>query len=193
MDIAAYLRTFPPRCLAGFVATPMEWQGKHPDGHVSATQIPPRPGKVQIEAPELIYSSFALACPCGGSEFAIHGYRWASDLSDKLVLLLSPLQLQCIECRTITPVFDSDLHGYDAEQGGMVATRRAEGTPSIYTCPTCNETSFVVAVRFEHSANDFDYFPEWLGRQQDLFGWFYLAGQCQRCKRWAAITDFECA
>ena len=36
-------------------------------------------------------------------------------------------------------------------------------------------------------------FPEFTGREQDLFTWFSLLAKCCRCSQLLAVTDFECA
>jgi hypothetical protein len=49
-------------------------------------------------------------------------------------------------------------------------------------------------VQFEYPDDLFDGdFPEFAGREQELFTWFSLFGDCPQCAERLSIADFECA
>ena len=94
----------------------------------------------------------------------------------------------------VVELIDTDRHGWDAEMGGIVATKRGEGEPSEYECDECGRTTFSVWTRFEYPGDLFDtYEKQYRGREPDLFSWFSLMGQCSGCSRLLPLTDFECA
>ena len=87
-----------------------------------------------------------------------------------------------------------DIHGYDAELGHGSATIRAQGEKIVFECPTCGRQPLDIFVRFEYPDDLFDGgFPEFSGREQELFTWFSLIGKCPRCTQVLDVTDFECA
>ena len=195
MDQADYFRNHPPRCVAGFTAQPTDLPEVQFDGHVSMSQVQfdEAPG-VTIDAPEHVNPVFALACPCGGSRHYVHGYRWINPEYHNAIVFLSPLVLECAACGRTTDLLDTDLHGYDAELGGIVATVRGEGERAVYECPKCGRQPLDVYARFEYPDDLFDGdFPEFAGREQDLFTWFSLVGKCPQCSQVLAVADFECA
>ncbi|MBX3442388.1 MAG: hypothetical protein KF774_08265 [Planctomyces sp.] len=195
MDHAEYFRSHPPRCIAGFTAVPAELPGAAFDGHVSLSQLDfePPPG-VTIHAPELTNPIFALACRCGGQRHFVHCHCWINpDYGDQAVIL-SPLDLECAVCGKLTPLFDSDLHGYDVEIGAGSSSVRGEGDRMVFECPTCGRQPLQAFVRFEFSGDLFDEeSSEFAGREQDLFSWFTLQGQCPKCSQLLSVADFECA
>jgi hypothetical protein len=195
MDQVSYFRSHPPRCIAGFIARPTELPGVEFDGHVSMSQlnIDVPPG-VTISAPEHINPVFALSCQCGGQRHYVHGYRWSNPDFHNAVVFLSPLTLECAACGKRTDLLDTDIHGYDAELGHGSATARAEGEPVVFECPSCGRQPLEAFVRFEYPDDLFDgNFPEFAGREQDLFTWFNLVGKCPQCSQVLPVADFECA
>jgi hypothetical protein len=195
MDQASYFRSRPPRCLAGFTARPAELLGVEFDGHVSMSQFKfDAPGGVTIHAPEHTNPLFALSCRCGGIRHYVHCHRWANPDFRNQVVTLSPLDLECAACGTITPLLDTDAHGYDAELGHGTATARAQGERVVFECVSCGRQPIEAFVRFEYPDYLFDGdFPEFAGRAQELFTWFNLVGRCSGCSQVLPIADFECA
>ena len=59
MDQVKYVQSHPPRCIAGFNATPFALPGVKFDGH-----------GMQINA------VFALTCTCGSGQHFVHGFSW---------------------------------------------------------------------------------------------------------------------
>ncbi|MCP4249663.1 MAG: hypothetical protein GY778_21695 [bacterium] len=195
MDQAAYYRSHPPRCIAGFSARPAESPGVESDGHASPSQldVDPPPG-VTIEGPEYSNPAFALFCRCGGSRHYVHGYRWINRDYRNAVVFLSPLVLECAACGSMTDLIDTDVHGYDAELGLGSTTARGLGDPVVFECPRCGRQPLETLVQFEYPDDLFgDDFRDFAGRQQDLFTWFNLFGKCPSCSQVLRITDFECA
>jgi hypothetical protein len=189
---AAYYWSHPPRCIAGFTATPAALPGVVFDGHASVPPVPV-PGVV-IEGADHLNTVFLLTCVCGHDRHFVLGYHWRNpDFSNESVFL-SPLSLRCASCGKETELIDTDRHGYDAELGGVVATALGEGERGEYRCDWCGVLPFQVCVRFENSADVFTRdFEEFRGREQDLFSWFSAVGRCSGCSRLLAIADFECA
>lgn len=195
MDQPSYFQNHPPRCIVGFVARPTTLPGVVFDGHVSMSQlnfaVPPG---VTIHAPEHINPVFALSCRCGSDQHYVHCYRWSNPDYRNQVVILSPLDLECAACRTITPLLDTDTHGYDAELGHGAATARGQGERGVFECPTCGRQPFQAFVRFEYPDDLFDGdLPEFNGREQELFTWFNLVGRCPQCSQVLPVADFECA
>lgn len=195
MSQASYLRDHPPRCIAGFIARPTELANVDFDGHVSMSRLKVnvRPG-MTINAPEHVNPVFALSCQCGGPQHYVHGYRWSNPDVHDTVVFLSPLVLECAACRKMTHLLDTDVHGYDAELGHGTATVRAEGDPVVFECASCGRQPLDAIVRFEYPDDLFNGdFPQFAGREQELFTWFNLVGKCARCSHVLSIADFECA
>ncbi len=195
MDQTRYFLSHPPRCIAGFTTRPTQLSGVEFDGHVSMSQISMDvPPGVTIDAPEHINPIFALSCRCGGSQHYVHGYQWINPDFHNALVFLSPLVLECAVCGKRTDLLDTDVHGYDAELGGCSATVRGQGDRFVFECPSCGRLPFDTFVRFEYPddllGGDF---PEFAGREQDLFSWFSLIGKCPKCCQVLTITDFECA
>jgi hypothetical protein len=174
MDQGDYFRTHPPRCIAGFTATLVELPEVEFDGHGE----PHNP-------------VFALACRCGSRQLKVHGYRWVHDSGR--VFLLSPLAAECAACGQRTELFDAGTHGYDGELSHSGA-RRAEGEPVVDDCGACGEQVVEVFARFEYPTDLFGGgYPEFAGREQDLFTWFSLVGRCCACGQMLGFADAECA
>ncbi len=137
---------------------------------------------------------FALSCRCGSDRHYVHCYRWANPDFHNQVVILSPLDLECAACRAIAPLLDTDAHGYDAELGHGTATARGQGERVVFECPTCGRQPLQAFVRFEYPDDLFDGdYPEFAGREPELFTWFNLIGRCLQCLQVRPVADFECA
>jgi hypothetical protein len=223
MDRANYLRSHPPRCLAGLATREEGLPGVMFDGHG-----------------ESLNTVFLISCGCGHDRHHVLGHFWR-DLDDdtlsaddhfgtfapsflekiherarqKLTSLhnpgepelprilprrrqdlvfLSPLATRCAACEGVTDLIDTDRHGYDAEIGAIVATKRGEGDRVEFECEDCGRKPFRLWVRFEYSHDVLDRgISGFQGRREDLFSWFSLVGECAGCSRLLAVADFECA
>jgi hypothetical protein len=152
-----------------------------------------RPG-VTIEAPEHYNPTFALQCQCSSNRHFVHCYRWVNPDYNNAVVTLSPLVLECTACAKISELLDTAVHGYDSELGHGSATARAQGKRVVFECQDCGRQPLEAFVRFEYPDDLFDSnFPEFAGRQQELFTWFSLVGRCARCLHILRVADFECA
>jgi hypothetical protein len=177
MNQASYFQSHPPRCLAGFSTRNAELPDVPFDGH--GEQINP---------------IFALSCKCGSARHFIHCYRWSNPEFNNAIVILSPLVLECANCKKKTALLDTNIHGYDAELGNGSTTARAEGDQIVFECPKCGRQPFEVFVRFEYPDDLFDgNIRKFAGRQQELFSWFSLVGKCAQCSTLVSVTDFECA
>jgi hypothetical protein len=173
----AYFIANPPRCLAGFAIAPDELSGISFDGHG-----------------EELNTIFRLSCRCGDDRHYVLGHYWRNPDYGNQLVFLSPIALRCEACERVTELIDTDRHGYDGELGGIVATKRGEGDRVEFACEECGPKPFRIWVRFEYPDDLFDRsLREFRGRQQDLFNWFSLIGQCSGCSRLRPVTDFECA
>jgi hypothetical protein len=177
MDQAGYYWGHPPRCVAGFTARPAVLPRVVFDGHG-----------------EDLNTVFLLACTCGHEHHYVLGHYWRNPEFNNVLVFLSPLALRCASCGKVTELIDTDRHGYDAEIGAIVATKRGEGERAECQCEACGPQAFQVCVRFEYSDYLFDRdFAESRGKEQELFSWFSVVGKCPGCSRLLSITDFECA
>jgi hypothetical protein len=194
LDQQAFFKSHRPRCIADFVARPIELPNVKFDGHARPSLYDANSTSAVIEGPDYVNPVYSLSCTCGGINHFIHCFRWRNpDYHDQLVHL-SPIDLRCAECDKKSLLFDSDVHGYDAELGHGSATVRGEGDRVVFECPTCGRQPLEALVRFELGGDIFDdSFKQFAGRQQDLFSWFSLVGKCSSCSRMFEVADFECA
>ena len=176
MSDLTYFMNHPPRCLAGFKAKALA------EGLPSLTFDGHR---------EEWNPVFALSCACGGTEFRVAGYALTEpDYS----LFLSPLVAGCSSCGQVAALLDSDIHGYDAELGHGSCTRRAEGTPTDFRCPSCSANRGALFMRFEFTQDLFDgSFDEVQVEKEDLFTWVTCVSRCSECGQDNSVADFECA
>ena len=180
-----FYQSNPPRCLGGFEVRP--------------TDISTYPFNSSGEVPN---SYWAIACPCGASTFRVHGYNYTSGNRDcdEYTVFLSPIYLECTACRRTELLFDGSIHGYDPEIDAACAPLYDPADNGAvktgYRCENglCLNDSFAVFARFEYPGDLFDEsFADFKGREKDLFTWFTLVADCNRCGRRSAPADFECA
>jgi hypothetical protein len=223
MDQAGYLRSHPPRCLAGFATRESELPGVVFDGHH-----------------ENLNTVFLVSCECGHDRHYVLGHYWREPDGDTLaspdtygtfapsfvtkvherarqimmgrhnpsepeppsrlsrqtrdLVFLSPLAARCEACGRITELIDTNRHGYDAEIGALVATMRGEGDRVEHECKECGRKPLRLWARFEYSRDLFDRgIREFHGREQELFSWFSLVGHCSGCSSLILVADYECA
>jgi len=190
VNSSRFSRSAPPGCLRAFRATAMVPADILLDGHASPNSPSPEI-EMQIEGADHIRVFFDLDCACGGKTFSVHGFKWQAGARYG-TLFLSPLYLECRSCGRIDLVFDSDIHGSDAEQG-VTSHRRAEGQRDTIKC-SCQSATLQIRNSFEYSDDLFNHscFTQ-MGREQDLFSWFDLIGLCERCNKWFSIASFECS
>ena len=171
-----YFWANPPRCLAGFIVEPAELTEIVFDGHG-----------------EPLNPVFRVRCQCGESTLFVLGHYCRNPDFNNIEVFLSPIVLRCKSCDRTAELIDTDVHGYDGEQGAS-CTMRGTGEPRDFVCPTCGPQPFKLFARFEYSDDVFD--DEWeycRGRESDFFTWFRLRGICARCGQLREIADFECA
>ena len=170
----ARLNANTPNCLDGFVATPTNDLAAHGfDGHG-----------------EPLNKIYALRCKCGAEQFEAIGYH-TENAGYKI--FVSPLSLRCLACGVDTEIFDSDLHGFNAQIDSDPATIRAQGERSPFAC-ACGDRAFKPYARFEFSSETLeDSTGEWTGNEHNLFSWFSLVGDCAKCGKRVDIAEFETA
>jgi len=72
--------------------------------------------------------------------------------------------------------------------------RDLEGERCTFACPGCGGSRLLTHARFENSCDLLDsQTDKWRGKEQDLFTWFTLIGQCLACGEFAIVYDLECA
>jgi hypothetical protein len=193
-----YYHEHPPSCLKGFAARPAVVPGMGFDGHAGtgsfADELVPNPNVV-----------FGLRCPCGGDVFLLGNNAGTYDISYyKTLVLAENYDATCWACGKKTPLFDSSLHGYDAEvmrlEGNTYS--RGEGqsdeghlagpTTVACQCGNCKSHMLKVIVRLEYPSDLFEdaFFA---GREEEFFSWFTVVGECTQCAALTTMVDAECA
>jgi len=175
-----YYWSHPPRCLADFTSERAELKDPRLDGH---------PGELD--------TVFRLSCPCGEPGQHVLGdcvekggdaSAWTADWGR--------LGLRCSLCGRAAEVFDVRQHGHDAEmvRDRFPLDRDLEGERCTFACPGCGGSRLLTHARFENSCDLLDsQTDKWRGKEQDLFTWFTLIGQCLACGEFAIVYDLECA
>lgn len=168
MDQAEYFQSHPPRCIRDFEVQNADLSGHVFDGHG-----------------EKLNSYFNLFCKCGSDHFQI------TLLSNPL---MDPISLTCVACSRQRALLDTKIHGYDGELGSNDASNKGERI--MFACPTCGDCTHGIYVRFEYPGDLLDPesgLDEFRGREQDLFSWFTLVGDCTACRVLKTICEIECA
>jgi hypothetical protein len=169
----------PPRCLAGFTVAPTADPGVELDTLVE-------------EWPERF---FAVACPCGGDTFTVHGHVYREKLLG-IARLSDAATLICRRCGRGAVAFDPALHGFDVELDHFPAPGPTVGVLQDFACPACANTTFALVARFQvpaevaerqGTAGDCRVQPE------DLFSYWSLLGRCAGCQEWTTLQSVECA
>lgn len=144
-------------------------------------------------APDALYSSFDLSCPCGNSVMNVLGHNWTNPDTGALVFI-GPISARCNECSSTRQIFDIQEHGYDAELGNGCWSARGEGDPEVYSCSACSGDEFTVNVFFDFTDDLFDDgFANIRGRECDLFHWVNINATCENCHTKQLVCDYECA
>ncbi len=139
-----------------------------------------------------------LACTCGEQRGRVLGYplRDYNPNYDGPECFISPLSFECTDCRKVTEIFDTDIHGYHSEvakiEGGIGSVKgRGEGPRQPFSCSACGEQVFVVTVGFVYWPAAFDLLfnePGW--PILEFFNVFLCHGRCVACGEVSAVTDF---
>jgi hypothetical protein len=161
-----FYRAHPPRALLGLRATPTEADWRF-DGHG-----------------EPVNAVFAIACSCGCTQFTVLcGVDEDSEARP-------PIEIECGGCDATHLLFDDNLHGFDAEAGGL---------PEIEPPPHVDElvsehvdAPHEVIVRFEYPSDHLGA-EQWQGREPDLFSWITVLARDPVSGRLAFLFDEECA
>lgn len=172
----------------------IDWMWTHPPRCVS---------NITYEAPYQLAESltknygdystaFGVCCSCGNR---ILGIRLLSLMENGKEYLVPPVYIFCKKCNKETLIFDSEMHGWDAETGAF--PYKYEGTKFDYSCPACKGELFEVAVGFQYSTNEEDLKrildDAEYNRHQDFFEWFATEVRCNTCQNIQQIMDYECA
>ena len=176
-DIHSYFESKPPRCINAYSAEQIALDAVSFDGHGG----------------DCVNAGYSLTCKCGSKQHLLSGYIWENqDYGD--VVTVSPITTECCMCSEKNTLFDSEIHGYDAELGHGASTARAEGTPGTLECAHHPERRMEVLVRFEFPTDLLDGdFEDWKGREQELFTWFTVYGRCSKCSEIWTLAELECA
>jgi hypothetical protein len=151
-------------------------------------------------APEREFDNWvgwSLGCQCGDDVGRVLGYPLSKidpEQTRESECYVSPLAFQCSSCNKTTELFDTKLHGFDAEVGGIHVHYHATGDRTAIPCPHCGATKFSVTAFFLHSHFDlFEDQPELEPRTQNFFGWFDCCGLCESCGKETSLANFETA
>ncbi|MBX9653957.1 hypothetical protein K2Y11_10115 [bacterium] len=174
-----YLRNTPPSCLRGFKLKKGKFARDYGDEADTTSSV------------------WQIACRCGSSEGKFLGHP-LKDYDDEYddPDFISPLKFECNKCKAITPILDTDKHGYHAdldrregEDDGGSCKIRGKGKPKEYVCPDCGKNIFKIKAGFvfwnlselEESFED---------RWEDLFMVFICKCKCVGCGEVVEPTDF---
>jgi hypothetical protein len=170
------VRTVPPSCLGGFTCNPAhaaEWDN---------------------------FARWSIACKCGNTHGAVLGYPLDELTGDDSLRgqFAGPLAFRCAACDTVTEMFDSAAHGYNAMISppgkSFDASHRGDGPRSVAACPGCAEAECAVVGEFGHS--HFDHIedePDLLDVAQDYFDGFACKATCANCGKERWVASFELA
>ena len=158
----------PPRCVSTFRVTPVEAPSASPYLH-----------------DEL--ALFNLGCPCGVTGLEVHGYP------DGEGGLFCPLSARCPGCNLIHPIFDAELHGYDAEFGHGCYSTRGAGSTTRHAC-ACGSVAFRLCASFSYQIEPVeDLGDDANSHIQDFFDVFGLESECAGCGVRSSLSEYECA
>ena len=176
-DALARLQANTPNCLDGFAATlTHDLDSLRFDGHG-----------------EPLNKVYTLKCKCGGDRLAVIGYLTTNPDFNNARVFVTPIALRCAGCGREELLFDTELHGYDAEIEPHPTHIRARGDRGPFTC-ACGGDQFKPYARFEFSSETLeDSTGEWTGNEHNLFTWFSLVGDCAKCGKRIDIAEFETA
>ena len=158
-----------PACLTGF--------------KVEAVKEPP-PFTTVLDEQAFFY----LSCPCGSASLRILGY----PVPEAAGYVSGPLSAQCEACGRITPLFNPQEHGYDAEFGSCYSTPPS-GEPQQFVCSQCSAVTFAVYPAFTYQLEGDEFEPEQWAHIQDFFDWFTLDVRCKNCGTLCTASEYECA
>lgn len=174
-----------------------------PPGCLGAFRVSP------AEAPELLLDTytewpnrfFAVACRCRREVFALSGRIVHHALLGQEVVS-GPVTATCGACRRAALLFDPSRHGYDVEMKHFPPEAAPPGEAvGRFGCPGCGGSTFTLVARFEYPAALVEAlesgraagYPSHVGREQELFTWFTLAGRCTSCRKVTTVASCECA
>jgi hypothetical protein len=142
----------------------------------------------------------AVTCRCGGTIFHALGEIVENELIHQKVVKWA-VTVECAQCRQRRSLFDPSRHGYDIELDHFPVRRKAAGEQKPFPCPHCRGQVFSLIARFEYPPALLDAvarridpgYPEHKGREQDLFTFFTLIGNCRDCQTSVTISSVSCA
>ena len=131
---------------------------------------------------------FSVACRCRSTKLRLLGYPHPN------AGMLCPVDVECADCRRQAPLFDVEVHGYDAELGHGCYSMRAIGQHGAWTCSHCAEQSFELYVGFSYQIDPLEGWSlEDQARIQDLFDGLEVASRCGGCGVLSAPVSYECS
>lgn len=161
-----YFWSHPPRCIAGFTLK-----------------------AICKEEP----TTYQIACSCGSESGSVVGFplsNYSQNYSGSE--FVSPLAFRCARCRKTTEIIDTEIHGYDGEQGASTIIR-GEGKRTDYHCAKCDSNEMNVFVHFQYQGECHLIESDPTISVEDYFGWFSAEVVCVNCEARNTIADFECA
>jgi len=163
-DEITYMQTHPPRCLGDKIAAPKDVLKDFLRGQLGYES-----------------TSFSPVCECGSQKFIV-----SRPIESGIT------GITCCNCGITRTLFDPTKHGYDGELGHNADLKL--GDNEEYACSKCGNTTCDVAIAFQYSGEtdilQEDNPPEI--NPEDLFGWFMVAAQCNRCGGVEEVAQAEC-
>lgn len=158
----------PPRCLAGFTASPT--------------------GEPAAEIGSLDGQNYfwSLGCRCAGRSFVVRSL-FGPHFYLKHSVSSGPITLRCVACDREDSCFVPSKHGLDAELDFFPPPKEDDDAElQDFACPQCAASSFEVIARFEYP-------PTARAGEEDLFTYFMLIVTCDSCRLISPIADVQCA
>jgi hypothetical protein len=165
VNIMPSLPSIPPRCLHSF----------------SYRQVKPQDAGLPRS---VTFNCFTLVCPCGSDVWRVHGY-WLGLRED----FVGPLAVQCVSCRVVRELINTDRDGYDAEIGDS-CVESGKGARQVWMCDSCKSSDGPLIASFGYQ---FEPDAEVALRHQDYFDAFILTHFCRKRRKAVQVAMFECA
>lgn len=172
----------------------MQWMWEHPPRGISSLACSITKERiVELASKSGTHCTlFDLRCQCGNTEFQVHHLV---TYENERRYDVSPITVICDKCSKETVIFDSELHGSDAETGAF--PYKHEGSKTTFISPKCGKSSFRISVMLAYSIdpkemrevlNDKEY-----KRRQDFFDWITICLTCCSCGEYNEELNYECA
>lgn len=139
---------------------------------------------------EPVETVFSMQCNCGGKRFTLLTYV---EVDEGEAWEMDPFSAICGDCRESRIIFDFRSHGYDGALGHNSWKGEPTGDPVELKSAALGPGPWEIIVRFEYGSDVLGSkdFPDWVGKEQDLFTWMTIVGKLG--DQVATVLEWECA